>query len=214
MKNNNLMRLLLLVAIALMIGVFFTFDLGRFLTLEYLQSQRGELLERYHENPFTFIAIYMAIYIAATALSLPGATIMTLAGAAVFGLAVGTVVVSFASTIGATLAFLVARFLLRDAVQSRFADKLGPINAGVEKDGVLYLFTLRLIPIFPFFMINLLMGLTPIKTWKYFLVSQVGMLPGTIVSCRSRDRSAHFESPDPQGAAQGWLLLFFTLGES
>ncbi|WP_078483840.1 FAD-dependent oxidoreductase [Solemya pervernicosa gill symbiont] len=209
MKNNNLMRLLLLVAIALMIGVFFTFDLGRFLTLEYLQSQRGELLERYHENPFTFIAIYMAIYIAATALSLPGATIMTLAGAAVFGLAVGTVVVSFASTIGATLAFLVARFLLRDAVQSRFADKLGPINAGVEKDGVLYLFTLRLIPIFPFFMINLLMGLTPIKTWKYFLVSQVGMLPGTIVYVNAGDQLASLESLS--GILSPGLLLSFAL---
>ncbi|OOZ40001.1 pyridine nucleotide-disulfide oxidoreductase [Solemya pervernicosa gill symbiont] len=203
------MRLLLLVAIALMIGVFFTFDLGRFLTLEYLQSQRGELLERYHENPFTFIAIYMAIYIAATALSLPGATIMTLAGAAVFGLAVGTVVVSFASTIGATLAFLVARFLLRDAVQSRFADKLGPINAGVEKDGVLYLFTLRLIPIFPFFMINLLMGLTPIKTWKYFLVSQVGMLPGTIVYVNAGDQLASLESLS--GILSPGLLLSFAL---
>ncbi len=131
--------------------------------------------------PVLVSLLFFAFYVVITALSLPGAAIMTLAGGALFGLAWGFVIVSFASTIGATLAFLVSRYLLRDSVQKRFGDRLKPINRGIEREGAFYLFTLRLVPIFPFFLINILMGLTPIKTFTYYWVSQLGMLAGTVV---------------------------------
>ena len=194
MKQRTLSRLILLALIAAAIGAFFAFDLGTHLTLENLQAQRGRLLDYYDQNPLTFISAYMGVYIAVTALSLPGAVIMTLAGAAVLGLTVGTVVISFASTIGATLAFLVSRFLLRDYVQNRFREKLRAMNEGIERDGVFYLFTLRLIPLFPFFMINLAMGVTPIRTWHYFIVSQIGMLPGTLVYVNAGTQLAELSS--------------------
>lgn len=181
MKKLLNTKALIIVAILVLIGLFFTFDLGRFLTLDYLQSQRQGFLDYYNANPVQTLSIYAIIYIIATSLSLPGAVILTLAGGALFGLAVGTVIVSFASTIGATVAFLVARFILRDTLQSKYSDKLKSINEGIEKDGAFYLFTMRLIPAFPFFIVNLVMGLTPLKTMTYFFVSQIGMLPGTIV---------------------------------
>jgi dihydrolipoamide dehydrogenase len=202
-------RLTLLVIVAVLIGLFFVFDLDRFLTLEYAKSQRQVLLDAYQANRGMTVAIYMGIYIAVTALSLPGAAIMTLVGGAVFGLAVGTVAVSFASTIGATLAFLVARFLLRDSVQGRFGDKLAAINAGIEKDGPFYLFTLRLIPAFPFFVINLVMGLTPIRTLQFFLVSQVGMLPGTLVYVNAGSQLGQLESLS--GILSPGLIFSFVL---
>jgi pyruvate/2-oxoglutarate dehydrogenase complex dihydrolipoamide dehydrogenase (E3) component/uncharacterized membrane protein YdjX (TVP38/TMEM64 family) len=202
-------RLTLLVVIAVLVGLFFLFDLDRFLTLEYAKSQREALLDAYAANRGMTVAIYMGIYIAVTALSLPGAAIMTLVGGAVFGLAVGTVAVSFASTIGATLAFLVARFLLRDSVQQRFGDKLRAINEGVEKDGPFYLFTLRLIPAFPFFVINLVMGLTPIRTLQFFLVSQVGMLPGTLVYVNAGSQLGQLESLS--GILSPGLIFSFVL---
>lgn len=209
MITKNLSRYLLLGVLALLVGAFFILDLGSYLTLEQLQSQRVALLDIYHEQPGVFIATYMAMYIVVTALSLPGATIMTLAGAAIFGLAVGTVVVSFASTIGATLAFLVSRFLLRDYIQKRFADKMRSINQGMEKDGILYLFTLRLVPLFPFFVINLVMGITPIRVWQYFLVSQIGMLPGTLVYVNAGDQLASLTTLS--GIFSPALLLSFAL---
>ncbi|GAB6043943.1 FAD-dependent oxidoreductase [Endothiovibrio diazotrophicus] len=181
MNRRHLSRLLLLALIAAAVALFFALDVGHWLTLEQLQAQRGRLLELYHTRPAAFVAGYMALYIAVTALSLPGATVMTLAGAAVLGLGMGALAVSFASTIGATLAFLVARFLARDYVQERFRERLATINAGIEREGAFYLFTLRLIPIFPFFLINLAMGVTSIRTWRFFVVSQIGMLPGTLV---------------------------------
>ncbi len=202
-------RLALLVVIALLVGLFFAFDLDRFLTQEYAKSQRQAQHDANAANRGTTVAIYMAVYIAVTALSLPGAAIMTLVGGAVFGLAVGTVAVSFASTIGATLAFLVARFLLRDSVQQRFGDKLRAINEGIEKDGPFYLFTLRLIPVFPFFVINLVMGLTPIRTLQVFLVSQVGMLPGTLVYVNAGSQLGQLESLS--GILSPGLILSFVL---
>jgi len=202
-------RLTLLVIIAVLVGLFFLFDFDRFLTLEYAKSQRQALLDAYAANRGMTVAIYMGIYIGVTALSLPGATIMTLVGGAVFGLGVGLVAVSFASTIGATCAFLVARFLLRDSVQGRFGDKLAAINAGVEKDGPFYLFTLRLIPAFPFFIINLVMGLTPIRTLQFFLVSQVGMLPGTLVYVNAGSQLGQLESLS--GILSPGLILSFVL---
>jgi dihydrolipoamide dehydrogenase len=174
-------RILILVAIAAAIGAFFAFDLGRYLSLDYLKSQQAAIAAYAQANPVAAAGAYAAVYIAVTALSLPGAAILTLAGGAVFGLVWGTVIVSFASSIGATLAFLASRFLLRDWVQRRFGDKLAPINAGVEKEGAFYLFALRLVPAFPFFVVNLVMGLTPIRAATFYWVSQVGMFAGTIV---------------------------------
>ena len=181
MKSILSTRALVIVLVLVLVIMFFALDLGQYLTLDYLKSQRQAFLDFYGENQFATLAVYFLIYVAVTALSLPGATVMTLAGGAVFGLAAGLLVISFASTIGATMAFIISRFVLRDAVQNKFRDKLKAINAGVEKEGDFYLFTLRLIPLFPFFVINLVMGLTPMKAWRFYLVSQVGMLPGTIV---------------------------------
>jgi uncharacterized membrane protein YdjX (TVP38/TMEM64 family) len=178
----NFSRLALLAFIVALITAFFIFDLQSYLTMETLKAQQ-EAIEAYRSNhPGMTVAIYALIYIAVTGLSLPGAAILTLAGGAVFGLLWGTVIVSFASSIGTTLAFLAARFLFRDAVKSRFGERLQAIDAGVAKEGApLYLFTLRLVPVFPFFVINLAMGLTNLKTQTFYWVSQVGMLAGTLV---------------------------------
>jgi pyruvate/2-oxoglutarate dehydrogenase complex dihydrolipoamide dehydrogenase (E3) component/uncharacterized membrane protein YdjX (TVP38/TMEM64 family) len=177
MKKN---QLLVVIGIAAVVAAFFALDLDRYFSLEYFRAQR-EAIDAYHrERPLALAAAYFLIYVAVTGLSLPGAAIMTLAGGAVFGLLWGTVLVSFASTLGATLAFLASRFLLRDWVQSKFGNKLKPINEGVAREGAFYLFALRLVPAFPFVAINLVMGLTPIRTWTYAWVSQLGMLAGTI----------------------------------
>ena len=154
-------------------------DLGRLLTLESLKGSRDALVASYHQSPGTFIAGFFALYTGVAALSLPGAAVLTLAAGAIFGFGVGLVVVSFASSIGATLAFLASRYLLRDAVQARFGARLGPINEGMRRDGALYLLSLRLVPAFPFFLVNLLAGLTPIAARRFYWVSQLGMLAGT-----------------------------------
>ena len=166
---------LLLVAAVLAI-LFIIFDGQQYLSLASLKSSRQLLQSFYMEHQLLTITGYMALYILITALSLPGALIMSLGGGALFGLWLGFLLVSFASTIGATLAFLAARFLFKDAIQSRFGEKLVAINKGIEQDGAFYLFTLRLVPVFPFFIINLVMGLTPIRTAVFYLVSQIGML--------------------------------------
>lgn len=182
MKNKKTtVKLLLLAAIAVLLVIFFVFDLGQYLTLDYLKSQRQYLQDQYTQYPLLALFIFAIIYILVTALSLPGAAIMTLAGGAIFGLLKGVIVVSVASTIGATLAFLCSRFFLKDYVQSKFARQLEPINKGVAKEGAFFLFTMRLIPAFPFFLVNLAMGLTKIRTLTFFFVSQLGMLPGTVV---------------------------------
>ncbi len=177
----NKSKILLLTVFVIAIAAFFLFDLQRYLTLDALQAQHSAIEAWRSAHPGSAVTIYALIYIVVTALSLPGAAVMTLAGGAVFGLLWGTVIVSFASSIGATLAFLAARFLFRDAVKSRFADRLQAIDAGIERDGAFYLFTLRLVPVFPFFIINLAMGLTALRTLTFYWVSQVGMLAGTIV---------------------------------
>lgn len=175
-------------------ALFFVFGVQKYLTFEYLKSSQHMFKSFYTDHRSATIALYMAIYILVTALSLPGAAIMTLAGGALFGLRVGVPVVSFASSIGATLAFLAARFLLKDYVQRRFGEKLKSVNEGIEKDGPFYLFTLRLVPLFPFFVINLVMGLTPIRTAVFYLVSQIGMLPGTFVYVNAGTQLAKLES--------------------
>ena len=174
--------------------VFLGVEFGQYLTLENAKAQQAALAT-YIDNNFLVAALtYFFLYITITAFSVPGAAVVTLLGAALFGFWVSLLLVSFASTIGATLAFLSSRFLLRDWVQKRFGGKLATINKGVEKDGAFYLFSLRLIPIFPFFLINLLMGLTPIRVSKYYLVSQLGMLPGTAVYLNAGTQLASIDS--------------------
>lgn len=206
---GNTKKILLILIGAALVGAFFYFDLGQYLTLEALKEHKEAIAGYYQDNQALTIAAYMGIYILATALSLPGATILTLAGGALFGLALGTVLVSFASTIGATCAFLVARYLLRDSIQDKFGEKLKVINDGVKEEGAFYLFTMRLLPIFPFFVINLVMGLTPIKTATFFFVSQVGMLLGTIIYVNAGTELAQIDSLS--GILSPKLLLSFAL---
>jgi uncharacterized membrane protein YdjX (TVP38/TMEM64 family) len=207
--KTNVSRWMVVGAIIVLVVLFFVLDLNQFLSLEYIKSQQEMLIAFYRENTAVTIGIYMVIYVIVTALSLPGAAVMTLAGGALFGLLTGTVVVSFASTIGATLAFLVSRFLLQNWVQTRFKDKLQAINKGIETEGAFYLFTLRLVPVFPFFIINLVMGLTPIKTRQFYLVSQIGMLPGTLVYVNAGTQLAQIDSL--KGILSPDLLLSFVL---
>jgi len=175
----NITRIILIALIALAIGGYFLFGLDKYLTLNYVQSQFTEILQFRDEN-FTLTAlIYFSVYVIIAALSIPGAAIVSLLGGAIFGLGWGIVIVSFASSIGATLAFLLSRLLFRDWVQNRFGEYLAPINRGMEKDGNFYLFSIRMVPLFPFFLVNLVMGLTPIRIVSFYIVSQVGMLLGT-----------------------------------
>ncbi|MDJ0668872.1 MAG: TVP38/TMEM64 family protein [Desulfobacterales bacterium] len=207
--NPKKTRVAIFALIVLFMACFFYFDLGRYFTLEYFKGQQQALQAYYAAKPALTISIFMGIYIAVTALSLPGAAIMTLAAGALFGTLTGLIMVSFASSIGATLAFLVARFLLRDYVQNKFGDKLNAINKGVENEGAFYLFTLRLVPVFPFFVINLAMGLTPIKTLAFYLVSQVGMLPGTFVYVNAGTQIGKLESL--KGILSPELIFSFAL---
>jgi pyruvate/2-oxoglutarate dehydrogenase complex dihydrolipoamide dehydrogenase (E3) component/uncharacterized membrane protein YdjX (TVP38/TMEM64 family) len=177
----NKTKLIVLVVIAALIAAFFVLDLRQYVSLEYFQAKRAVIEAYFQAHPAETGLVFFAVYVAVTGLSLPGAAILTLVAGAIFGLLWGTVIVSFASSIGATLAFLASRYLLRDWVQAKFGDKLKPVNEGVAREGAFYLFALRLVPAFPFFVINLVMGLTPIKTRTFYWVSQVGMLAGTIV---------------------------------
>ena len=174
-------KLALVVALGLAIVAFYAFDLGQYLNLQTLKDKQAAIKAFHADNPFLSSAVYFVIYVLATALSIPGAVLLTLAGGAVFGLFWGTVIISFASTIGATLAFLMSRFLLRDWVTRRFGQRLAAVDQGVHREGALYLFTLRLVPVFPFFLINLLFGLTAMKARTFYWVSQLGMLAGTVV---------------------------------
>lgn len=211
-KGKNWMGKAAVLGIAILgIVVFRYFNLGQYLSLEYIKASQATFNDLYQSHQFLVIAAYMGVYIAVTALSLPGAAVMTLASGAMFGLIVGTVVVSFASTIGATLACIVSRYLLRDWVQGKFGDKLGAINAGVEKEGAFYLFTLRLVPIFPFFVINLVMGLTRMRLSTFFWVSQVGMLAGTIVYVNAGKELAQIDSLAGI-LSPGVLISFAVLG--
>ncbi len=173
---------------------WFVFDLGQFLNFSYIQSRQTEWQQQLAQRPLIFAASFVLIYVAVTALSLPGAAVMTLLAGALFGVLWGTVLVSFASTIGATLAFLIARFVARDAIQKRFAEQLKAINEGVEKEGGFYLFTLRLVPAFPFFLVNLVMALTPIGVWQYYWISQLGMLAGTIAYVNAGTQLSQLDS--------------------
>jgi len=168
--------------------------LGALLTLDNLKASRDALQSQVQAQPLATAAVFFAIYVAAAALSIPGAAILTLAAGAMFGLVWGLLLVSFASSLGALLAFMVARYLLRDSIQARFGKVLAPINEGVRKDGTFYMLTLRLVPAFPFWLINLLMGLTPMGAGRFYGVSQLGMLLGTAVYVNAGTRLAAIRS--------------------
>lgn len=187
-------KIVLLAAVLLAVGAFFAFDLGQYLSLQTLKAQQTAIEAFRAENPLRAVAFYFAAYIVVAALSLPGAALLTLAGGAIFGLGWGTVIVSFASTVGATSAFLISRFLLRDWVVQRFGQRLAAIDEGVRREGAFYLFTLRLVPVIPFFVINLLFGLTAMRARTFFWVSQVGMLAGTVVYVNAGTQLARLDS--------------------
>ena len=186
----------LAVAFLVMIGItaFFALDLGHYLQLDFIKRSQASIQSLYAAQPAAVMLGFGAVYVAATALSFPGATVLTLAAGAVFGLWWGTLVVSIASTMGATLAMLAARYVLRDALETRFSQRLAEVNRGIEREGPFYLFTLRLLPVIPFFVLNLLMGLTRMRPWTFFWVSQLGMLAGTLVFVNAGTQLARIDA--------------------
>lgn len=207
--KGKISKLILLIFLAVAVYLIQKLNLTQYLTLDYLKANQANFQAYYELNRLKAIGIFSGIYILCTALSIPGATVLTLAGGALFGFTAGLIVISFTSTIGATLAFLGARFFLKDYVQNKFGDKIQAINNGIENEGAFYLFTLRLLPIFPFFLINLVMGLTPIKTITYFFVSQIGMLAGTAVYVNAGKQLSEIDSLS--GILSPSLILSFSL---
>ena len=205
----NLKKLLLALALVALVAAYVALDLGHFFSLDYIRSARADVAALYQAHPVPVIGGFFALYVAVAALSLPGAAVMTLLGGAIFGLWVGTLVVSFASSIGATLAMLASRYLLRDSVKARFGARLADLDRGIQRDGAFYLFTLRLVPVFPFFVINLLMGLTAMKAGTFYAVSQLGMLAGTLVYVNAGTQLAQIRSL--QGILSPGLIGSFVL---
>ncbi len=202
-------KILIVSAIVVLIAAFRIFHVEDYLTLTYIKESQARFEALYATHRLALIAGFMLMYIVVTSLSLPGAAVLGLAAGALFGLVTGTIAVSFASTIGATIACLVSRFILRDWIQTKFGDKLKTVNEGIEREGAFYLFTLRLIPIFPFWLINLVMGLTRIPLRKYYWVSQLGMLPGTIVFVNAGKELGKIDSL--AGIFSPGLILSFAL---
>ncbi len=209
MDTNRKKKIVILVIVISLIVAFKVFNLGQYLTLSYLKESLDKFNDLYEKHRVLAIAGYFIIYVLTTSLSLPGASPLGIVGGALFGFWVATLVVSFASTIGATLACFVSRFLLRDWIQRKFSDKIAKVNEGIEKEGAFYLFTLRLIPIFPFWMINLVMGLTKMPLLKFYWVSQIGMLPGTMVYVNAGKELAKIESV--KGIFSPSLIISFAL---
>ena len=202
-------KIIVLLTLLVVVILFFVFDIGQYLTLDYVKAQQQALDQYYAENRvFTLIGFFV-LYVVITGASLPGAAVLTLAGGALFGLVTGVVLISFASSIGASIAFLVSRYLFRDSVQTRFGSSLKSINDGIDKDGPFYLFALRLVPAFPFFVINLVMGLTRLRLWTFFWVSQLGMFAGTIVYVNAGTQLAQIESAS--GIFSTGIVLSFVL---
>lgn len=205
----------LLTFIVILITAFFIFDLEDYFTLEFLKSKQAVIDAYYRSNPVKTGLIYVFIYITVTSISLPTSAIMTLTGGAIFGLLWGTMLASIASTSGAVIAFLSSRFVFRDAIQKRFSDKLTSVNKGIEKDGAVYLFTMRLVPIFPYFIINPVMGLTPIRTITFSFITLIGMLPASIVFVNAGTQIARITQPgdvmSPELIASLVLLGIFPL---
>ncbi|NOQ78341.1 MAG: NAD(P)-binding protein [Gammaproteobacteria bacterium] len=202
-------KIVLILLIITAIITFFTFDFDHYLSFSYLKENQLQFNDYFQAHPFLVSASFFIIYIISVAFSVPGATLLTLIGGAVFGFIWGLILISFASSIGATLAFLVSRFLLRDSIQNRFGSHLERINKGIEKEGAFYLFTLRLVPIFPFFLINLVMGLTPLKAGTFYWVSQLGMLAGTAVYVNAGTQLSQLESAS--GILSLPIIISFTL---
>jgi len=202
-------KFIILIVIAGLIAAVKVFHLDQYLTLSYLKGSLDTFKTLYENHGIMVIAGYFVIYVLTTSLSLPGASPLGIAGGALFGFWTATIVVSFASTIGATLACVVSRYLLRDWIQNRFGDKIAKVNEGIEKEGAFYLFTLRLIPIFPFWMINLAMGLTKMSFFKFYWVSQIGMLPGTMVFVNAGKELAKIDSL--KGIFSPSLIISFAL---
>ena len=209
MSRDHLKKIAILLAVLVLILLFNLLNLGQYLNLTYLKESQAAFAAYYTEHKVITLLSYMLIYITATALSLPGAAILTLAGGALFGLVTGSIIISFSSTIGATLACIVSRYLLRDWVQGKFGDKLQKINEGMEQEGGFYLFTLRLVPIFPFFIINLVMGLTKIRLKTFYWVSQLGMFPATVVYVNAGKELGRIDSLS--GILSPGLILSFVL---
>ena len=202
-------KLILATLIIIVLILLILFDLHHYLTVEHLKSSKDKLNEYYQDNPLIVLGTYFLIYLTSTTFSIPGAAVLTLAGGTLFGLVAGTIVVSFASTIGATLAMLITRLILKDWVQNRFATQMRTINSGIHKEGAFYLFTLRLLPAVPFFVINLVMGLTPLRTVTFFWVSQLGMLPATLVYVNAGSELGKIQSIDDILSPQ--LIISFVL---
>ena len=202
-------KIAVMVTLGVLIALYVVFDLNRFFSLDYLKSSQQSFERLYAGQPLKVITLYFVVYVAVTALSFPGAVILTLAGGAIFGLGWGTLIISFASSVGATLAFLMARFVLRDSIEARFGPRLAEFNQGLEKEGAFYLFSLRLVPLVPFFVINLLMGLTQMKVSTYYWVSQLGMLAGTLVYVNAGTQLGQLDSL--QGILSPALLGSFVL---
>ena len=209
MSKNVVKKIIIVSTVLLAVLAFRLLNLGQYLNLGYIKESQAVFAAFYSEHRALTIVSYMLIYITATALSLPGAAILTLAGGAMFGLVSGSIIISFSSSIGATLACAVSRYLLRDWVQEKFGDKLQKINKGMEKEGGFYLFTLRLVPVFPFFIINLVMGLTSIRLKTFYWVSQLGMLPATIVYVNAGKELGKIDSLS--GILSPGLLVSFVL---
>jgi uncharacterized membrane protein YdjX (TVP38/TMEM64 family) len=206
-----MMRYLILLVLALALGAFFGFDLQQHFTLAALKADQQTFQAMSRASPWTAATAFFALYVGMAVLSLPGAAIMTIAAGALFGIWEGTALVSFAAAIGATGALVVSRYALRQGVQRRFGDKLKAINEGIDRDGAFYLLTLRLIPVFPFFLVNILMGLTPIRVGTFYWVSQCGMLPATLVFVNAGTQLGHIMSLSDI-ASPAVLLSFATLG--
>ena len=210
MKNKmNIKKIAIVLVIIIFVSGFILFDLGQYFSLSYIKESQQKFDLLYAEHRALVIASYMLIYIIMAALSLPGAIVMGLAGGALFGFVVGTIAVSFSSTIGATLACFVSRSILRDWIQGKFGDRLKTVNEGIEKEGPFYLFTLRLIPVFPFWLINLVMGLTKMRLRTFFWVSQIGMLPGTMVFVNAGKELGKIDSV--KGILSPGLILSFVI---
>jgi len=187
-------KLILAVVVAALIAAFFVFDLANVVSLENLKLKQADLNDFYLRHPILLIAGFFIVYAGMSALSIPFATPLTLAAGAIFGNVVGVIVVSFASSVGATIAFMLAKFLFHDSIEAKFGDRLAGLNSGIEKEGAFYVFGLRLVPIFPFVVLNSVLGLTKLKTWTFYWASQLGMLVGTIVYVNAGTQLASIDS--------------------
>ena len=207
--DKKLIKVIIVIILITFISLFFALDFYQYTNLSFIKDKQLIIEDFYKKKPTTSLIIFALSYFLVTALSLPAAVVLTLLGGALFGFSIALVIISFVSTLGATVAFLIARFLAREYVQLYFKKQLLSINNGFEHEGAFYLFALRLVPIFPFFIINIVMSLLPIKTWTFYWVSQIGMLPGTAVFVYAGTQLA--EINEISDITSPSLLLAFTM---